>query len=310
MWPFGKKKDAPEDVPSTGDDRIGHHGHRDSHDGGAGTPAPATDTGRSDGPSPADPADSADSADDVFDPVNGSFGPFDGDSVDYREFDFSDFAKGGLDLGSMMVPVPHSAEVQVEMGPDGPRQIHILTPHGRITPAAFAAPRSGGQWAGDIDEFAEGMVRDGLTVTRRRNDWGEELVGTVGDGVVRVIGVDGPRWMLRMTLAGPAAAADDLAELAYEVVSRSFVNRGSEPAPAGRALPVRIPQAMADELQRAIDEQAAQRQAAVRDGQPGQAGQAAQQAPQGQPGPAAGSPVTPARRRSGGTVGRQMEDSE
>lgn len=299
MWPFGKKKDTTTDTPEFPEDRTVTDGHDPRNPVPSATAGPAgTDTGV--------PVRDADvSADDgVFDPVNGSFGPFDGDSVDYREFDFSDFAKGGLDLGSMMVPVPRAAEVQVEMGPDGPRQIHILTPHGRITPAAFAAPRSGGQWAGDIDEFAGGMTRDGLEVTRRRNDWGEELVGAVGDGVVRVIGVDGPRWMLRMTLAGPASSADDLAELAYEVVSRTFVNRGSEPAPAGSALPVRIPQAMADELQRAITEQARQ-QAEAR---AVQTASAAPAAPEDATGPAA--QVTPARRRSGGTVGRQMEDSE
>lgn len=43
---------------------------------------------------------------DDYDPVNGEYGPFDGDSVSYTDFDFSDFAKGGLDLGSIMVPVP------------------------------------------------------------------------------------------------------------------------------------------------------------------------------------------------------------
>ncbi|HAF71714.1 MAG TPA: DUF3710 domain-containing protein [Corynebacterium variabile] len=239
-----------------------------------------------------------------YDPVNGSFGPFDGDSVNYRDFDFSDFAKGGLDLGSMLIPVPHKGEVQVEMGKEGPRQIHILTPFGRITPAAFAAPRSGGQWASDIDGFAESMAGDGLEVTRRDNDWGVELVGTVGDGVVRVIGVDGPRWMLRMTLAGPATSAEELAELSYEVISRTFVNRGSEPAPAGRSLPVGIPQAMADELKRTLAQQQAQAQKAQKSApaaSPEATGDATRNAP-----------VQPeqARRRTGGTASRQMGDSE
>lgn len=300
MWPFGKKKDAAKNATSAdrpGDTTVSPDSSANA-DATAASASPTTgeDTGGNGAVSTVTGTDGG-----VYDPVGGSFGPFDGDSVDYREFDFSDFAKGGLDLGSMLVPVPHTAEVQVEMGADGPRQIHILTPHGRITPAAFAAPRSGGQWEADIDEFAEGMTRDGLVVTRRRNDWGEELVGTVGEGVVRVIGVDGPRWMLRMTLAGPAASSDELAELSYEVISRTFVNRGSEPAPAGSALPVRIPTAMAEELRRAVQNRAAQ---------PGQPTQTPRQTGPGNGQDGAAQPGTPARRRSGGTVGQQMGESE
>lgn len=288
MWPFGKNRDDSTIGADAGDDSTA--------DVDTGTD---TDTDTDSGMSGGVDADTAAPVDTSFDPVEGSFGPFDGDAVNYRDFDFSDFAKGGLDLGSMMIPVPHVAEVQVEMGPDGPRQIHILTPHGRITPAAFAAPRSGGQWAGDIDEFAEGMENDGLQVMRRGNDWGQELVGTVGDGVVRVIGVDAPRWMLRMTLAGPAASTEALAELAYEMISRTFVNRGEEPAPAGRALPVQIPRSMAEELQRAMAQQAGA------DGV-----QPAQQAPSAQQAQSTTAPGPQVRRRSGGTVDRRMEGSE
>jgi hypothetical protein len=281
MWPFGKSRNSST-RPGSGTQEPQRSDEVAETAPEAGVPAVETWT-----------QDRAQDAASSYDPVNGSFGPFDGDSVDYKDFDFSDFAKGGLDLGSMLIPVPHKGEVQVEMGKEGPRQIHILTPFGRITPAAFAAPRSGGQWAADIDGFAESMEGDGLEVTRRDNDWGVELVGVVGDGVVRVIGVDGPRWMLRMTLAGPATSAEDLAELAYEVISRTFVNRGSEPAPAGRSLPVAIPQAMADELKRTLAQQQAQKQPAA-------------------PTSAPATPVQPeqARRRTGGTVARQMGGSE
>lgn len=41
-------------------------------------------------------------------------GPFDGDSVDITQFDFSDFANGVLNLGSMQLPLPKSSQVQVK----------------------------------------------------------------------------------------------------------------------------------------------------------------------------------------------------
>lgn len=295
MWPFGKKSDAdsiqdiddPGTPESTGQGEVAEGTGPDSSilDSAGGT---------------------------AYDPINGGFGPFDGDSVDYRAFDFSDFAKGGLDLGSMLIPVPHAGEVQVEMGQSGPQQIHILTPYGRLTPAAFAAPRSGGQWSRNIDEFREGMEKDGLEVTRRSNDWGEELIGTIGDGVVRVIGVDGPRWMFRLTLAGPTTSAADLAELAYEVMSRTFVNRGDEPAPAGTALPVVIPQAMAEELQKAVERQAQQSQQADAQSQVSPETSATAEAPVRSGSNASADPGThvPPRRRSGGTVDQQIGEVE
>lgn len=96
-------------------------------------------------------------AEGVYDPINGDFGPFDGDQVDYRNFDFSDFAKGGLDLGSMMVPVPLEGDVQVDVGPEGPQMIHIGTQFGRVTPVAFAAPKNGDLWEESVTEIVKGM---------------------------------------------------------------------------------------------------------------------------------------------------------
>lgn len=262
MWPFGKKKDtAPQNEGSVPQDEsvVPQDGGTATSDVTAGgsvadeavTAAPQT-------------SERAPSDEPVYDPVNGDFGPFDGDSVDFREFDYSDFAKSGLDLGSVRVPVPHDGEVQVEMGSKGPQMIHILTPFGRITPVAIAAPRSGDQWAESIPEITEGMSADGLEVTVGSSLWGPEVVGTMKNGTMRVIGVDGPRWMLRMTLAGPNDKAAELAELAYGVISRTFVYRGSDPLPAGQSLPVTIPATMAEELRKVV-EQRQQEEAAKND---------------------------------------------
>jgi hypothetical protein len=309
MWPFGSKSSGTD----RDDDRDAQRGSVSAASaasagsvGSADSAAPTSSRVDGGEGTPAAPADSAAAS---YDPVNGGYGPFDGDRVDYREFDFSDFAKGGLDLGSMMVPVPHQGEVQVEMGPQGPQMIHIVTPVGRVTPVAFAAPRSGGLWEESLESLEEGMVNDGLATSRGTNPWGEEIIGTAGNGRMRVIGVDGPRWMLRVTLAGPAETADELASLAYDLISRTFVNRGDAPVPAGSPLPVTIPAAMAEELKRAVEQQNQQAQQAQ--AQQSQAAQAAQQAPAQQPAaPAApvdhdaDGPARPARRISGTADGR------
>lgn len=263
MWPFSKKNSGAD--AGTGENRPsvspGPDAATDSSTGDASAP-PATpaQTDARDASGAPEASDRDRAPQPVYDPVNGDFGPFDGDSVDYTTFDYSDFAKSGLDLGSLRVPVPHNGEVQVEMGPKGPQMIHILTPYGRLTPVALAAPRSGRQWEENIPEVTKGMTADGLEVRLGESLWGTEIIGTMKAGTMRVVGVDGPRWMLRMTLAGPADKADQLAELAYEVISRTFVYRGDEPLPAGQSLPVTIPAAMAEELRKVVEQRQKEQQ--------------------------------------------------
>ena len=182
------------------------------------------------------------------------FGPFDGDTVNFQDFDFSDFAAGALDLGSMLIPVPHGGEVKVDMGPDGPQMIHLEIDGGRITPIAFAAPRNGDLWAESVEETVAGMTKDGLDVHVEEGPWGQEICAVAGEGQMRLIGVNGPRWMFRATLAGEKSKADELAKIAREIIARTFIRRGNDPIPAGQPLPVLMPQAMADALQEQLQE--------------------------------------------------------
>lgn len=196
-----------------------------------------------------------DTPDPLHDAVNGESGPFDGDSVEITDFDFSDFSNGTLNLGSMLIPLPFNSEVQVEMGPDGPKMLHILTEHGRCTPVAFAAPSTAGQWRETVKEITEGMRSDGLEVTVEYGPWGREVVGSApgGGGIVRIIGVDGPRWMLRMTLAAPLEHADEMKKLGREITARTFVMRGKDPILAGSSLPVALPGPLAEQVQKEME---------------------------------------------------------
>ena len=158
------------------------------------------------------------------------------------------------DLGSMIIPVPHGGGVKVEMGPDGPQMIHLEIDGGRITPIAFAAPRNGDLWAESVEETVAGMTKDGLDVHVEEGPWGQEICAVAGEGQMRLIGVNGPRWMFRATLAGEKSKADELAKVGREIIARTFIRRGSDPIPAGQPLPVLMPQAMADALQEQLQE--------------------------------------------------------
>lgn len=223
MWPFSKKEQPSEQPP-------------------AAEVAGAETT----------PVEAIESLPEVQVHNSDDFGPFDGDNVAIEDFDFSDFATGVLDMGSLKVPMPQPSEVQVEMGDEGPRMLHIVTQYGRITPVAFASARTGGVWAESVSEIESGMAADGLEVATESGPWGTEVVGRAQNAVIRIIGVDGPRWTLRMTLAAPAEHAENMAALGREVVARTFVYRGETPMVSGSVLPVTMPAELVAQVQEAM----------------------------------------------------------
>ena len=267
MWPFGKKKkneNKTEDVGKTPDVR---------QDEAAPGAAETLDDTAAKAPAESSAGLVREDNDDshgvtglkavAHDAINGEMGPYDGDNVDIAEFNFEDFSVGLLDLGSMRIPLPKGSQVQVEMGQDGPRMLHILTPHGRMTPVAFAAPRTPGQWAESAEDIVQGLEADGFAAHPEDGPWGSEIVGSSDKGGIRIIGVEGPRWMYRLTLAAPAGKEEELAKLGREVVARTFIYRGEEPILAGSSLPVMLQQQLAEQVQQALKER--QQQAADAD---------------------------------------------
>lgn len=188
-------------------------------------------------------------------------GPYDAADLD------ADAAEGRLDLGSVLVPMPDGGQIQVEMAPDGsPQAVHLVTQHGRITVAAYAAPKSPGQWREVTADLADSLRTDNAQVTVEGGPWGRELHAVTPNADLRFIGIDGYRWMIRCVAAGPAgtAGADSaLAQLAREVLRETVVRRGDEPHPVRTPLPVVLPQVLAEQLVAAQQQQIlAQQQAA------------------------------------------------
>jgi len=81
-----------------------------------------------------------------------------------------------LDLGSLRLPVPEGAQLQVEVDTSGPvRAVHLMTGVGQITLTAFAAPRSGGLWHEVVPELVTKLRSDGAQVGSAAGEWGEEV---------------------------------------------------------------------------------------------------------------------------------------
>lgn len=184
-------------------------------------------------------------------------------------FDIEDFANpeeallARLDLGSVLVPMPPGGQIQVELNQQGvPSAIWVVTPNGRFTVAAYAAPKSPGLWREVAGELAEALRNDNASVSIEDGPWGREVVGT-GAGVVRFIGVDGYRWMVRCVVNGAPHTMAALAAEARTALADSVVRRGDTPMPVRTPLPVELPEELAAQLRAAAEQQAQQAQQAM-----------------------------------------------
>ncbi len=198
-------------------------------------------------------------------------GPFDID--DFEDPAIAEVAR--LDLGSVLIPMPDGGQLQVELTETGvPSAVWVVTPNGRFTIAAYAAPKTGGLWREVAAELAESLRNDSAKVSIQDGPWGREVVGTA-TGVVRFIGVDGFRWMIRCVVNGTHETIEALDREARAALADTVVRRGDTPLPVRTPLAVQLPEPMVAQLREAAAAQQAQQQGE------------AQQAPEG-----------PAERRS------------
>jgi hypothetical protein len=206
---------------------------------------------------------------DTVDEAVESAGGVNGDELD-GPFDIDDFddpaaaAHARLDLGSVLIPMPEAGQVQVELTEGGvPSAVWVVTANGRFTVAAYAAPKSSALWREVATELADSLRKDTPDVRIEDGPWGREVVGTAPAGVVRFIGVDGYRWMIRCVVNGPQETIDVLSNQAREALSDTVVRRGDTPLPVRTPLPVQLPEPMAEQLRVAAEQQAAAQQAAA-----------------------------------------------
>ena len=199
---------------------------------------------------PDDVAAAADPVDDEFD--DDLDGPF--DIEDFDDPSVAELAR--LDLGSVLIPMPEAGQLQVELTENGvPSAVWVVTPNGRFTIAAYAAPKTGGLWREVAAELAESLRNDSAQVSIKDGPWGREVVGTAS-GVVRFIGVDGYRWMIRCVINGPQETMEALEAEARTALTDTVVRRGDTPLPVRTPLPVQLPEPMAEQLREAAAQQA------------------------------------------------------
>jgi len=172
-------------------------------------------------------------------------GPF-----DIEDFDDPETATvGRLDLGAVLIPIPEAGQVQVEVNEAGvPNAVWVVTPNGRYTIAAFAAPKTAGLWREVAPELADALRKDTPNVS-------------VQSGAIRFIGVDGYRWMIRCVINGARETFGAVEAEARKALADTVVRRGDTPLPVRTPLPVQLPEAMAEQLRAAAQQAFAAAQA-------------------------------------------------
>src|ERR1700730_10173433 len=84
-------------------------------------------------------------------------GPFDIDDFD----DPKQAEVGRLNLGSVLIPVPETGQLQAELTEACvPSARTVITPNGRVTVGAYAAPKTTGVWRVVAAEQADVLRKD------------------------------------------------------------------------------------------------------------------------------------------------------
>jgi hypothetical protein len=190
---------------------------------------------------------------------------------------------GRVDLGALRLPAVTGMQMRLDIEQGTGRVVGATVTFGasQAQVQVFAAPRTLGLWDELRPEIARGLVDAGGAAETVQGPMGKELharmPGRAPDGRVafqpaRFLGVDGPRWFLRVVVNGPAAADDAQLGPILSFVRSIVVRRGDEPRPPREVLELTAPQGVLE---------AAARQAQLRREQAARAAteKVAQQAP-------------------------------
>lgn len=174
-------------------------------------------------------------------------GPWDASEVTVEDDD-----ETRVNLGSLLVTPHEGLEVQLQVEESTGQVVAVVLAgeEGAAELRAFAAPRNGDVW-GDVRRSVTAEVAQlGGTATEREGAYGTELAvsltvelpdGQRAQQISKVVGIPGPRWLLRVTLFGRPAVEyredGDVEAAVRDVV----VVRGGTPVPPGDALPLTLP---------------------------------------------------------------------
>jgi len=180
-------------------------------------------------------------------PSGREHGPWDSSEVTLEDGDDT-----RVDLGGLLVKGRSGLELRLQVDEKSQQVAAVLLvgPDGALELRPFAAPRGGGVWDEIRKQIAAESARRGGTATEAEGPYGTELrvvmPAQTSDGKAatqpsRVLGIEGPRWLLRATFLGRPAQEPqpdgDLESALRDVV----VVRGAGPMAPREPLPLVMP---------------------------------------------------------------------
>jgi hypothetical protein len=176
-------------------------------------------------------------------------GPFDSSEVDPAILTGDD----RIDMGSLVITGLPGMELrlQVDEATGDVQAVLLVLEDSALELRAFAAPKTSGIWTEVRREIAAEATRMGGTASETEGPFGTELVlvvpvedpeGQIFSQTSRVIGIDGPRWLLRATVLGRAAVEPDAAPPLEQSLRNVVVVRGNEPMAPRESLVMRLPE--------------------------------------------------------------------
>lgn len=174
-------------------------------------------------------------------------GPWDASEVNLDQEDAT-----RVDLGGLVVKGRPGFELrlQVDEATQQVAAVLLVGEEGAVELRPFAAPRNGDIWDDVRRQIASEAARHGGTATEVDGPHGAELEvvmpartpdGQAATQPSRVVGISGPRWLLRATFLGRPAVSPDPGGDLESAVRDVVVVRGSAPMAPGEPLPLVMP---------------------------------------------------------------------
>ncbi|OZG48606.1 DUF3710 domain-containing protein [Bombiscardovia coagulans] len=179
-----------------------------------------------------------------------SKGPW--DVHDENVVDYDDY----LDIGALYLPFKQGIELRIKVNKDSDEILGATITYGdsSLEVEAFAAPKTMGLW----DMIRQDLKEANAQATEKEGVFGAELTlpVSVKDKVLktRIVGIDGPRWMLRGIFSGPAANQGEEKTVLDEYFSDIVVDRGEEPLAPRDLIPMHTPVTPAERAAQAASE--------------------------------------------------------
>ena len=157
-----------------------------------------------------------------------------------------------VDLGCLLIPHQPDLEIQVDVDTASGTiiSISLVLPHSVASVQAFAAATNESAWPSIRAAIVKGLADQHVDSTIELGEFGTEIhcvmptqsdEGTTVVQPVRFVGIDGPRWFLRVTIGGDAAVFPEAKQQMDRILASLVVLRGDHAMAPGEPLVFTLP---------------------------------------------------------------------